>query len=237
MCWIFHETLPIWLPIRCPLKKIVYASWKVLKICLRASKRWLILTNSVRCFDHCGDVLICLLINTNAPSHWLKSVAWLVGPVLKFRDIPDCSCVFYFQAQEFNWKLSQNQSCNWAFAVPYHYIMVFIYYILIAAAGNAFMEAAQLQITLQSKHEAGQRFVDAGNCFKKTDVEGNKFGYFLVKLQSWRHSIMCCIQGGIVTEVIEGLTGFITSNNYLSMVRNPLIPSLFLGKIQQTVVD
>ena len=124
------------------------------------------------------------------------------------------SCVFYFQAQEFNWKLSQNQSCNWAFAVPYHYIMVFIYYILIAAAGNAFMEAAQLQITLQSKHEAGQRFVDAGNCFKKTDVEG-KFGYFLVKRQSWHHSIMCCIQGGIVTEVIEGLTGFPACNNLL----------------------
>ena len=106
------------------------------------------------------------------------------------------------------------QSCNWAFAVPYHYIMVFIYYILIAAAGNAFMEAAQLQITLQSKHEAGQRFVDAGNCFKKTDVEG-KFEYFLVKRQSWHHSIMCCIQGGIVTEVIEGLTGFPTCNNLL----------------------
>ena len=34
------------------------------------------------------------------------------------------------------------------------------------------MEAAQLQINLQSKHEAGQRYVDAGNCFKKTDVEG-----------------------------------------------------------------
>ena len=38
------------------------------------------------------------------------------------------------------------------------------------AAGEAFMELAQLQITSQSKHEAGQRF-DAGNCFKKTDVE------------------------------------------------------------------
>ena len=34
------------------------------------------------------------------------------------------------------------------------------------------MEAAQLQLNLQSKHEAGQRYVDAGNCFKKTDVEG-----------------------------------------------------------------
>ena len=43
-------------------------------------------------FDHWGDVLICLLINTSAPSHWLKSVAWSAGPVLKFRDIPDCLC-------------------------------------------------------------------------------------------------------------------------------------------------
>ena len=71
----------------------MYASWKVLKICQRASKRWLILSDSVRCFenfDHWGDVLICLLINTSAPSHWLKSVAWPVGPVLKFRDILDC---------------------------------------------------------------------------------------------------------------------------------------------------
>ena len=46
---------------------------------------------SVKIFDHRGNVLICLLINTSAPSHWLKSVAWPVGPVLKFRDIPDCS--------------------------------------------------------------------------------------------------------------------------------------------------
>ena len=44
----------------------------------------------LKIFDHWGDVLICLLINTSAPSHWLKSVAWPVGPVLKFRDIPDC---------------------------------------------------------------------------------------------------------------------------------------------------
>lgn len=40
-----------------------------------------------------------------------------------------------------------------------------------SAAGKAFLEAAHLQINLQSKHEAGQRYVDAGNCFKKTDVE------------------------------------------------------------------
>ena len=29
-------------------------------------------------------------INASAPSHWLSSVAWPVGPVLKFRDILDC---------------------------------------------------------------------------------------------------------------------------------------------------
>lgn len=40
------------------------------------------------------------------------------------------------------------------------------------------MEAAKLQINLQSKHEAGQRYVDAGNCFKKTDVEGMIFELF-----------------------------------------------------------
>ena len=34
-------------------------------------------------FDHWGDVLICSLINTSAPSHWLKSVAWPVAAVLK----------------------------------------------------------------------------------------------------------------------------------------------------------
>ena len=53
---------------------------------------WFCPTPSVvlKSFDHWGDVLICLLINTSAPSHWLKSVAWPVGPVLKFRDIPDC---------------------------------------------------------------------------------------------------------------------------------------------------
>ena len=41
----------------------------------------------LKVFDHWGDVLICLLINTSLPSHWLKSVSCPIGPVLKFRDI------------------------------------------------------------------------------------------------------------------------------------------------------
>lgn len=46
----------------------------------------------------------------------------------------------------------------------------------VIAAGTAFKEAAQIQLNmLSSKHDAGQRYVDAGNCYKKTDVEGLLF--------------------------------------------------------------
>ena len=46
----------------------------------------------------------------------------------------------------------------------------------VVAAGTAFMEAAKIQLNmLSSKHDAGQRYVDAGNCFKKTDMEGLLF--------------------------------------------------------------
>ena len=99
MCWIFHETLPIWLPIRCPRKKIMYASWKVFKISWEPrNDHWFCLPPSVvlKIFDHWGDVLICLLINTSVPSHWLKSVAWSPGSVLKFRDIPDWLIDYYY---------------------------------------------------------------------------------------------------------------------------------------------
>ena len=82
MCWIYHETLPIRLPIHCPLKN---NAWEP------RNDDWFCPTPSavLKIFYHWGDVLICLLINTSAPSHWLKSVAWPVGPVLKFRDITD----------------------------------------------------------------------------------------------------------------------------------------------------
>ena len=41
------------------------------------------------------------------------------------------------------------------------------------AAGTAFNEAAQILLNdLGSKHDAAQRHVDAGNCFKKADQEG-----------------------------------------------------------------
>ena len=42
----------------------------------------------------------------------------------------------------------------------------------IVAAGNAFCQAAQLHLQLQSKHDAATCFVDAGNAFKKADPQG-----------------------------------------------------------------
>ncbi|NXA62833.1 SNAA protein, partial [Mohoua ochrocephala] len=39
------------------------------------------------------------------------------------------------------------------------------------AAGSAFCRAAQLQLQLQSKHDAAMNFVDAGNAFKKADPQ------------------------------------------------------------------
>ncbi|XP_070576712.1 alpha-soluble NSF attachment protein-like [Ptychodera flava] len=38
-----------------------------------------------------------------------------------------------------------------------------------SAAGNAFCESASIQLRLASKHEAASNFVDAGNCYKKSD--------------------------------------------------------------------
>ena len=44
---------------------------------------------------------------------------------------------------------------------------------VIPAAGTAFTEASQLQLNqLQNKHEAAQHYVDAANCYKKSDNEG-----------------------------------------------------------------
>eukprot|EP00794_Sanderia_malayensis_P019949 gene19949-21903_t len=41
-----------------------------------------------------------------------------------------------------------------------------------SAAGNAFCEAARLKLNhLQNKHEAGSQFVEAANCFKKSDFD------------------------------------------------------------------
>lgn len=41
--------------------------------------------------------------------------------------------------------------------------------LLFIEAGNAFIEAAQLHLKQNNKHDAGTLFVDAANCFKKVD--------------------------------------------------------------------
>ncbi|XP_077995427.1 alpha-soluble NSF attachment protein-like [Glandiceps talaboti] len=40
-----------------------------------------------------------------------------------------------------------------------------------SAAGGAFCESASIQLRLGSKHEAASNFVDAGNCYKKSDPQ------------------------------------------------------------------
>jgi len=38
-----------------------------------------------------------------------------------------------------------------------------------SAAGNAFCEVANLSLKNQNRHDAATNFVDAGNCYKKSD--------------------------------------------------------------------
>lgn len=41
------------------------------------------------------------------------------------------------------------------------------------SAGNAFCEAATLHAKVGSRHDAASNYVDAANCFKKSDPNGN----------------------------------------------------------------
>ena len=68
---LFHQEYSKNKPRGCLLKIIVYASWKVLKICSRASKRWLILSHSVCCFETFWSLRRCfdLFVNRMIDSH------------------------------------------------------------------------------------------------------------------------------------------------------------------------
>lgn len=45
-----------------------------------------------------------------------------------------------------------------------------------AGAGNAFCQAAQIQLNfLANKHEAATHYIDAANCYKKSDNDGKTF--------------------------------------------------------------
>jgi len=46
---------------------------------------------------------------------------------------------------------------------------------LIAAAGNAFIQSAEIHSKGGNRHEAATHFVDAANCYKKTDINGDVF--------------------------------------------------------------
>jgi len=43
---------------------------------------------------------------------------------------------------------------------------------MITAAGNAFIQSAEIHSKAGNRHEAATQFIDAANCYKKTDVNG-----------------------------------------------------------------
>ena len=50
--------------------------------------------------------------------------------------------------------------------------MVYITYLNVygSDAGNAFTQAAKINLQIANKHEAATQFVDAGNCYRKGDA-------------------------------------------------------------------
>lgn len=46
-------------------------------------------------------------------------------------------------------------------------------------AGSAFCEAANLQAKAGSRHDAATNYVDAANCYKKSDVNGDFYPLFV----------------------------------------------------------
>jgi len=45
--------------------------------------------------------------------------------------------------------------------------------VVVTDAGNAFAQSAQIQSKAGNRHEAATQFVDAANCYKKTDTNGD----------------------------------------------------------------
>ena len=52
--------------------------------------------------------------------------------------------------------------------------LILYQFICTSEAGNAFTQAAKLNLQLGSKHEAATHFVDSGNCYRKGDAQGKR---------------------------------------------------------------
>lgn len=68
-----------------------------------------------------------------------------------------------------------------------------------SAAGNAFYEAADLHTKAGSRHDAASSYVDASNCFKKSNINGNNRGSRLVESRQRFHG------SGLFAEAISCL--------------------------------
>jgi len=101
----------------------------------------------------------------------------------------------------------------------------------VTAAGNAFIQAAQLHSKEGNRHEAATQFVDAANCYKKTDTNGNELVSYLYvspycftalrRIRSVRRSL---IQVALLTLLCHILGEEIRTHNSTS-VSNSLVES------------
>jgi hypothetical protein len=55
-------------------------------------------------------------------------------------------------------------------------------------AGQAFCEAAALHLKAAGRHDAATNYIDAGNCYKKSEPNGKLFVLFAVYLISIMNS-------------------------------------------------
>lgn len=55
-------------------------------------------------------------------------------------------------------------------------------------AGQAFCEAAALHLKAAGRHDAATNYIDAGNCYKKSEPNGKLFFLFAVYLISIMNS-------------------------------------------------
>jgi len=100
-----------------------------------------------------------------------------------------------------------------------------------AAAGNAFIQSAQIHSKAGNRHEAATQFVDAANCYKKTDTNGNCL-FDICTVQQTVRNISVCVE--IVVCMISGEELFDINQKNLQAYAldeniNSIIKNMYLG--------
>lgn len=75
-------------------------------------------------------------------------------------------------------------------------------------AGHAFCEAAELQAKAGSRHDAATNYVDAANCYKKTDINGGCFRIDVIVISIHICIVFNCRSGELFVESNRNLYGY-----------------------------